>query len=264
MLPEPTVFVYNPQLGGEEDSEKKILFFHPSATPLRDQVSSVGLCEAVAAFSNTFCLDGGESVHTEKGRMLSWQCEPSLWIVLSMPHEPPATVSKPTTATAVAAAAAAKLLGASSSSPLKLPGSSPRDGHDSASGGKDGNGSYGDELPAHEEALQDVCLEALLRRIYSALRLACGPLCAVLEARGADGLRALLSEVLPLLLQVILPAGEEDARRIDLLDATEGMRFLPVDRRVYLKVQYVLNVLLTQHPCIRYTMVLHGSIQRQC
>ena len=70
-----------------------------------------------------------------------------------------------------------------------------------------------------EEALQDCSLLALLRKIYGAVRLAIGPLCDAIATSGADGLRTLLGDVMPLLLRVAVPAGEEDGRRLDLLGA---------------------------------------------
>ena len=252
------VYLYDPRLGGEEDSEKKILFFHPPSTSLREQVGCVGLCEAVSAFSNTFSLEGGESIHSAKGRRLAWQCEPNIWIVLFVPHEPP-PVAKPsaTTSAAAAAAAASKVLLGSSSSSSGSSGS----GGGSSVGGGNGNGSGGDsgELPMHDEAMQDLTLRALLRRIYSVLRLSCGALSKFAEEQGADALRGLLAEVMPLLIRLLMPPADEGGRHLDLLDTVDGMRFLPVERRLYLRVQYALNLVLNAHPCVLHTMVLHGD-----
>lgn len=58
-----------------------------------------------------------------------------------------------------------------------------------------------------EEELQDTCLQALLRRIYEGLRLACGPLRRIVDSRGIDGLRLLLAQLLPLMLKLISAAG---------------------------------------------------------
>lgn len=182
-------FLFNPGCGGEADAEKKILYYHPPETPLSEQVSSVGLCEAIAAFSATFSKEGCESLHTQKGRLLSLQAEPNYWIVLYVEHTP----DKPATP---------KPSGGASPS---APGAATVDSEDF--------------LPPNEEALQDCSLFALLRRIYGAIRLACGPLSEVEAAQGISGLREMLSELLPLLLRVYIPAGEEDGRRLDLLGA---------------------------------------------
>lgn len=183
-------FLFDPRLGSEETAERKILCYHPPTTPLTEQVSAVGLCEAITGFSRTFAHDGDgtTAVHTQRGRQVSLEAEPSIWIVLTMPHAPAAADKKE-----VAAAAEKRDAGAE------------------------------DELPAAEEALQDSTLFALLRRLYSMLRLACGPLSAIAASRGADTLCALLGEVLPLLVRLLLPPGEEDGRRLDLLDTLEGM-----------------------------------------
>ena len=185
-------FVYNPRYGGEADAEKKILHFYPADTPLAEQVSSVGLCEAIAAFSATFSSEGCESLHTQNGRLLSWQVEPGFWIVLCMPHSPDKAPSKSNGSSSTASSSAQK------------PAAKE---------------AVEEVLPPSEETLQDCSLLALLRKIYGALRLAVGPLADIAAACGADGLRSLLGEVMPLLLRVCVPAGEEDGRRLDLLGA---------------------------------------------
>ena len=44
-------FVFNSKLSkNEDDEDKKILFYHPSPTPLSQQHISIGLCEAVIHF----------------------------------------------------------------------------------------------------------------------------------------------------------------------------------------------------------------------
>lgn len=217
-------FLFDPTQGGEATSEQKILFYHPPTTPLADQVGLVGLCEAIAGFSSTFSSEGVETLHTQNGRLVSMKAESSVWIVLSIPHAPAAKSA------AVPAAAAA---------------------------GTEGNSP--DELPISEEVLQDSALQALATRLYTTLRLACGPLAAVAAERGVGELRRLLADVMPVLLRLLLPGGDDDGRRLDLLDTLEGARFLPVDRRLYLKVQYVLNLVLLRHPCVRHTMMLYSD-----
>ena len=240
------LFVFDPRCGSEEDADKKILFFHPPDTPINEQVSSVGLCEAIAAFSSAFSSEGCESLHTQQGRLLSLQCEPSYWIVLHVPHTPGGQAVKPSSGGSASPAAPASAL-----SPRML--SSPASSSKEAAAGSD------EFLPPSEEALQDCSLQALIRRIYGALRLACGPLSEVAAARGVDGLRALLAEVLPPLLRVCIPAGEEDGKRLDLLDTLEGMRFLVTDRWLYMRVQFLLNLVITSQPCVQHAMLLHAE-----
>ena len=157
------LFIFNPDLGGEADAEKKLLFFYPPETPLAEQVSSVGLCEAIASFSATFTDEDYQSLHTQNGRLISLQAEPKFWIVLCMPHIPEK-------------GAAAKSGASSPSSPAAA---------STRSGSKDAGTE--EAIPPSEEAVQDCSLLALLRRIYGMLRLACGTLAEIAAARGADG-----------------------------------------------------------------------------
>lgn len=220
--------LFDPRLGSEETAERKILYYHPSFTPLDEQVKAVGFCEAVTNFITTFTSDNCESVHTQRGRQVYLHPEPHLWLVLLVPH--PSSGVKPSTAAAAAAA--------------------------EARAAKD---AECEELPPAEEALQDGALQALLRRVYATLRMACGYLTTVADERGVDGLRSLLAQVMPLLLKLELSGVEEDASRLDLLDTIEGMRFLPVERRLYLRVQYLANLLLTRHACVRHVVVMHAD-----
>ena len=89
---------------------------------------------------------------------------------------------------------------------------------------------------AAEEELQDAVLQSLLRRIYTTLRTFCGALAPTLAAHGAEALRTLLTDHLAPRLRLAGLRGEDDTSRHDLVDALDGMRFLPVDRRLYLRV----------------------------
>ena len=79
--------VYNPALGGEADAENKILFFHPQATPLADQLRCVGLSEALSNFANSLAPGTPcEAMHTQNRRYVFEQVEPSIWMVLVVQH----------------------------------------------------------------------------------------------------------------------------------------------------------------------------------
>ena len=97
---------------------------------------------------------------------------------------------------------------------------------------------------------------AVLRRVYATLRMTCGPLTTLLAERGADGFRALLGQVMPLLIKLTLSAVQEDSSRPDVV---EGMCFLPVDRLLYLRVLYLVNLVKTRHHCVRYVMVMNSD-----
>ena len=218
--------IFDPTLGSEETAERKLLFYHPASTPLDQRVKTVGLAEAVTNLLSSFTPHDPEALHTQHGRQIFLQPEPNLWLVLLAPNQAYPAV-KPTAADA---------------------------------SGKDKDSAADLEtLPAAEEALQDGTLMALLRRVYATLRMTCGPLSAIAEERGIDELRTLLGHVLPLLLKLMLSAVLEDPSRPDLLDMVEGMCFLPVDRRLYLRVHYLANVLRSRHPCIQHVMVMHAE-----
>ena len=79
--------VYHPDLGGEADAENKILYFHPPATPLAEQVRCVGLSEALTNFANSLAPGTPcESMHTQNRRYVFEQVEPSVWMVLVVQH----------------------------------------------------------------------------------------------------------------------------------------------------------------------------------
>ena len=99
-----------------------------------------------------------------------------------------------------------------------------------------------------EEELQDAHLKAVLQRLYGTLRFFCGPLLPVLEAQGAPALRTLLGGFLSRLLALMLgptasaasasdgaPPPRALSAAADLLDAMDGIRFLPVEQRLYLR-----------------------------
>ena len=218
--------VYHPDLGGEADAENKILYFHPPATPLAEQVRCVGLSEALTNFANSLAPGTPcESMHTQNRRYVFEQVEPSVWMVLVVQHGSDA----------------------------------PQEGDSQVGEG--------------EEDLQDAHLKAVLQRIYGTLRLFCGALLPVLEGQGAAALRTLIGGFLSRLLELMLSAPASSAsasasadstappralsHASDVLDAMDGIRFLPVEQRLYLRAQYVVNLVECAHPSVRHCMLLH-------
>ena len=193
--------MYHPDLGGEADAENKILFFHPPTTPLAEQVRCVGLSEALCNFASSLAPGTPcESMHTQNRRYVFEQVEPRIWLVLIVQHGDSDT---------------------------------PEEGDQTAG--------------EAEEEMQDAHLKAVLQRLYGTLRFFCGPLLPVLEAQGAPALRTLLGGFLSRLLALMLgptasaasAASASDAppppralsAAADLLDAMDGIRFLPVEQR---------------------------------
>ena len=238
------VTVFDPRLGSEETAERKLLYFYPPTTPREEQVKSVGICEAITAFMSTFTPDAVESVHTQKGRQLYLQPEPHLWLALLVSHPAPAAARGAASATSTLLAAATS----GSQSSRRNSSAAPPE-----------STSECEQLPAAEEAADDGALQALLASVYATLRLACGPLQAVAAARGAEELRTLLELVMPMVLKLVLTGAEDDLSRPDLLDTLGGMKFLPLERRLYLRVQYAANLVLTRHECVRHVLILHGE-----
>lgn len=78
-------FVFNATLCKREgEEEKKILYYYPPEENIDKKVKNVGLCEAVAQFTETFApTTPVESIHSQKKRMLLHQPEKDYWM-----HEP--------------------------------------------------------------------------------------------------------------------------------------------------------------------------------
>lgn len=218
--------VYHPDLGGEADAENKLLFFHPPTTPLAEQVRCVGLSEALCNFASSLAPGTPcESMHTQNRRYVFEQVEPRIWVVLIVQH-------------------------GNSDMP------------------EEGDRTVGEA----EEEMQDAHLKAVLQRLYGTLRFFCGPLLPVLEAQGAPALRTLIGGFLSRLLDLMVgptasasassasdspPPPRALSHAADLLDAMDGIRFLPVEQRLYLRAQYVVNQVECAHPSVRHCMLLH-------
>ena len=79
-------FVFNATLCKREgEEEKKILYYYPPEENIDKKVKNVGLCEAVAQFTETFApTTPVESIHSQKKRMLLHQPEKDYWMVLTV------------------------------------------------------------------------------------------------------------------------------------------------------------------------------------
>ena len=238
-------FVYHPELGGECDAENKIMFFHPADTPLGEQVRLVGLSEALSNFAVSFGAAGDcEAMHTQNRRHVFMQAEKNLWFVLVARNPPGAGDGSGRSRR--------------ESGPVS-PVGSPRPGESPGAAERDVDPEVGD----NEEELQDGHLMAVLRRIYGTLRLFCGPLSDALRRGGPPALKALLAGFLERYLDLLGAGGELDFAASDVLDAMDGMRFLPVDQRLYLRAQYVVNLVQCTFPSVHNCMLLHQARARR-
>ncbi|BDA47525.1 Vacuolar fusion protein CCZ1 homolog [Coccomyxa sp. Obi] len=67
----------------EGQEADRVLGFYPSCTDAIDQVSVVGLVQAMSAFSSIFDQENScESMHAERSVWIIHECEPSLWLLL--------------------------------------------------------------------------------------------------------------------------------------------------------------------------------------
>lgn len=110
---------------------------------------------------------------------------------------------------------------------------------------------------SEEELLQDPHLKAVLGRMYGMLRMFCGPLLPLLARQGPAAFRAQLSAFMTRQLELMAAGAEDVFHASDVLDAMDGIRFLPVDQRLYLRAQYVVNLVECTYPSVRHCLLLH-------
>ena len=81
----------------------------------------------------------------------------------------------------------------------------------------------------------DGMLASVLRRLHAHLELCAGPLSDIVSRRGVPALRAVLSQLVPSLLAF-------GWRTDDVIEALDGLRFLPIEPLLMLKAQFVINL----------------------
>ncbi|XP_003745876.2 vacuolar fusion protein CCZ1 homolog [Galendromus occidentalis] len=79
-------FVFNPTLGrGEDEEDKKLLFYYPPETDSDDQLRDIGIAQGLVSFTKVFSPHKPcEVLHTQKTRQLFLEAEPDYWIVLTL------------------------------------------------------------------------------------------------------------------------------------------------------------------------------------
>jgi len=236
-------FVFNSKLSkNEDDEDKKILFYHPSPTPLSQQHISIGLCEAVIHFVEPFTEKPIQSLHTEKRAFYLYSPEPDVWWVMVMekPHSTERVGS--TGSSAPAAGAASQSIG-------------------THSGPMEGIG---------REEWTDECMLKVLSTTYKMFRLLHGPILATLFGNhSAEEMAAMPKEeretiqeegrlAAVKLLKAFLPPLVINLQwdRVDLFTTLAGMHFLPLNKNVYLAVQRFVNTLENKYSAICDTTVL--------
>lgn len=78
-------FVFNSSFCDREDEEyNKIFYFYPEDTDVNTKIRSVGLCEAVIKFTETFGCNTCEALHTQKTKQIFLEPEPGFWMVMTL------------------------------------------------------------------------------------------------------------------------------------------------------------------------------------
>ncbi|CAF4313750.1 unnamed protein product, partial [Rotaria sordida] len=77
-------FIYCPLLCEKEGQEdRKILYYYPSDTNLNRQIRTIGYCEGLVKFTETFGFDDPcDSVHFQKTRLLFHKVENDICIAM--------------------------------------------------------------------------------------------------------------------------------------------------------------------------------------
>lgn len=206
-------YVVNTNLGHieGENEEKKILYYYPPETDLDTQMKNVGLSEALIKFTETFnpgqpC----EALHTQKTRQLYHNPEKGFWIVLTVSLP---LVTRPTV-------------------------------------NSQNSNSGGSTLVWGEEEVQDRVFLGVLCHAYRTFCLFSGSFTSLVEKgrfkvlnKGAGEvddhyylLRSRLDHFFSLYLSQSLRLNHAD-----LLEVFQGVSFLPLDRRSFLRVRCFLS-----------------------
>ncbi|CAF1140482.1 unnamed protein product [Adineta steineri] len=77
-------FIYCPLFCEKEGQEaRKILYYYPSDTEIDRQIRTVGYCEGLVQFTETFAFDDPcESIHFQKSRLLFYQVENDICLAM--------------------------------------------------------------------------------------------------------------------------------------------------------------------------------------
>eukprot|EP00054_Salpingoeca_dolichothecata_P008619 m.48892 g.48892 ORF g.48892 m.48892 type:complete len:461 (-) comp17852_c0_seq4:65-1447(-) len=105
----------------------------------------------------------------------------------------------------------------------------------------------------HEHAVQDVILQSMLSLAYKMYKLFHGTFTHVMKEFNVGALKHKLKIFFPQYLETL------DFANADILDALEGLHFLPLDKNSYLNVQSFVNATESEFRQIQYTVVLYQS-----
>ena len=121
-------------------------------------------------------------------------------------------------------------------------------------GGEGADGDAGKAVEYATDDVQDMVLQAVLKQAYAMFVLFHGPLVELLAAQGREGLVASLD----LFLTKYLATVEVD--RADIIDAFDGIQFLPLDKNTYLKTQCFVNLVEATFEPIKHSVFLYRDM----
>eukprot|EP00039_Didymoeca_costata_P020145 m.340234 g.340234 ORF g.340234 m.340234 type:complete len:460 (+) comp19187_c0_seq1:275-1654(+) len=105
----------------------------------------------------------------------------------------------------------------------------------------------------HDEDVQDIVLEALLRQAYKMYKLFNGTMAHILEHGNREALIHKLDLFFPQYLEAL------PIHRADIVEEFDGIQFLPLDKNSYLRVQCFVNLAEATFPSIKYTVFLYND-----
>lgn len=116
--------------------------------------------------------------------------------------------------------------------------------------GKDGGAAV---TEYHDEDVQDIVLQSLIQQAYKMYKLFNGTFNHILDRGSREALVHKLELFFPQYLQSI------KLERADLVDAFDGIQFLPLDKNTYLRVQCFINLAEATFPSIKYSVFMYND-----
>ncbi|CAF0807914.1 unnamed protein product [Adineta ricciae] len=202
-------FVFCPLLCEKEGQEgRKILYYYPADTDIDRQIRTVGYCEGLVKFTETFGFeDPCESVHFQKTRLLFHKVEQDICIAMSL-HVPVIERKR--------------------------------------------DDKYIVEY--YDDSINDRIMLPLLKISYRYFTLQHGTMSCSIRHGGVEELRIILKQHFDKFIQHHLHTMIRD---VTLDTSYLGVQFLPVEKKLYLKLQSILRRLELRFSSLKETLFLY-------
>lgn len=105
----------------------------------------------------------------------------------------------------------------------------------------------------HEESVQNIVLEAFLKQIYNMYKLFNGTFTNTLAEFNREALVHKLDMFFPQYIQTL------DYEHGDVVDAFNGIQFLPLDKNTYLRIQCFVNLTESAFDAIKYSVFVYND-----